>query len=359
MKIKNLEFKNGIFLAPMAGINDVGFRAIARFFGAEMAFTEMVSAKGLIYGEGKALKTSLNADFIKKEPKIASNKTAWLLLTEDIEDKKAVQIFGGDSKYLARACQHELLQKFDIIDINMGCPAPKIIKNAEGSALMADTERARQIIEACISSTNKPITVKFRKGFKINNAVEFAKMCEKAGASAISVHTRFMNQGYNGIVDYDLIREIKNAVQIPVIGSGDIVDIKTYEKMIETGVDGVMIGRASFGNQIIFKQLNDHINKKSIALINFIQKDDFFKNILTKEDIKKLKENENYIKYICAKKHISILRKYYAENFLIKYMRKHILWYAGGIKGNSELKQKIALSNDLNQSLEYLKAIIL
>jgi nifR3 family TIM-barrel protein len=357
MKIGNLHFKSGIFLAPMAGVNDVGFRAIAKYFGAELAYTEMVSAKGLIYGEGKALKTPLNQDFVKSQPRIASNKSAWLLLTEDIEDKKVVQIFGGDPKFMARACQHERLQKFDIIDINMGCPAPKIIKNGEGSALMTDLDRAHQIIKTCIDATDKPVTVKFRKGLKINNAIEFAKMCEQAGASAISVHTRFANQGYSGIVDYALIKQIKAAVKIPVIGSGDIKDIETYKKMLECGVDGVMIGRASFGNPMIFKELVEFSEGKTpIRLIDFVQKDDFFSDVLTDDDLNILKKDDKFIAYICAKKHLAILRKYYAEAFLTKYLRKHMLWYANNIKLDAEAKQKIAVSNDLELSLNLLKS---
>jgi nifR3 family TIM-barrel protein len=359
MKIGKFEFKNGLFLAPMAGVTDVGLRAIAKFFGAEMAYTEMISAKGLIYGEGKTLKTPLNPVFAKNYPEIAKNKTAWLLITDNIEDVKAVQLFGSDPNFMTKACQNEFIQKFDIIDINMGCPAPKIIKNKEGSALMGNIDKAREVILSCVNGTNKPVTVKFRKGFKLNNAVEFAKMCEVAGASAITIHARFTSQGYSGNLDYDVVKEVKKAVKIPVIGSGDIRDIESYKKMLATGVDGVMIGRASFGNQIIFKKLLDFINKKEISLVEFIQKGEFFKDVLSEEDLKELAKNEQYIKYICAKKHISILREYYSENYLAKYMRKHMLWYANGIKNNPALKQKIALSENLNDSLHWLKEMIL
>lgn len=355
MKIGKIDFKNGLFLAPMAGVTDVGFRAIARFFGADMTYTEMVSAKGLIYGKERSLKTPLNPIFVKKYPEIAGNKTAWLLINDEIENKKGVQIFGSDTKFMSKACQNELLQKFDVIDINMGCPAPKIVKNGEGSALMGTIDRAREIISDCVKSTETPITVKFRKGFKESNAVEFAQMCEEAGASAITVHARFTGQGYSGNLDYDVVRSVKKSVKIPVIGSGDVKDFESYEKMLATGVDGVMVGRASMGNQIIFKKLTEFITKKEIPLIDFIKKSDFFYDILTNEDFDNLRKNENYIKYICAKKHIAILRQYYAEEYLVKYMRKHMLWYAGGIKNRLDLKQKIALSDDLDQSLIWLK----
>ncbi len=360
MEIGNLKLNSKILLAPMAGVNDVGFRALAKYYGADISYTEMVSAKGLIYGEGKALTTPLNPEFVKQNPEIAKNKSSWLLFTEDIEKIKAVQIFGSDPKFMVKACQLDLLKKFNIIDINMGCPAPKIVKNGEGSALMDNIDIAKQIIERCVEESDKIITVKFRKGYRKNNAVEFAKMCEKAGAKAISVHARFANQGYSGIVDYSLMKEIVNAVNIPVIGSGDITDIESLKKMLDTGVEGVMVGRASFGNPVIFKELNEYINGiKKQPIENFILKDDFFKDVLTENDLENLKKNEKYINYINAKKHISILRKYYSENFLIKYMRKHMLWYTNGIRCNSELKQKLATSENLNDSLNILKKIII
>lgn len=359
MNIDNLNFKNGLFLAPMAGVTDVGFRAIAKFFGAELTWTEMVSAKGLFYGDKKPFKTSLNCSFIEKFPEIASNKTALLLLSEEIEDIKGVQIFGNETEFMSKACQNSLIDKFNLIDINMGCPAPKIVKNGEGSALMENIEKARKIIESCVASSSKPVTVKFRKGYKTNNAVSFAKMCERAGASAITIHSRLMTEGYGGQVDYDIVTEVKKSVKIPVIGSGDVRDINSYKKMLSTGVDAVMVGRGSLGNQTIFKELSEYINKRKISLVKFIQKGDFFKDILTEEDLSILEKNEDYIKYLCAKKHLLILRKYYRESFLIKYMRKHMLWYANGLKIDTQTKQKLALSNDLSESLNILKDAVL
>lgn len=360
MKIGNLEFENNIFLAPMAGVTDVGYRALAKFFGAEICYTEMVSAKGLIYGEGKALSLPLNPEFIKENPRFAKNKSAWLLLAEEIEKPKAVQIFGADPKFMANACKGELLKDFDVIDINMGCPAPKIIRNGEGSSLMEKPDLAEEIIKECVSATKRPVTVKFRKGFKTENAVEFAKMCEKAGASAITIHGRLMTQGYSGVVDYETIKNVKNAVKIPVVGSGDVRDEASLKKMLETGVDGVLVGRASYGNPVIFKTLTEILKgKKPEKMSKFILKNNFFKDVLTDEDLEILDKNEEYVKYLCAKKHIQILRKYYAEEFLVKYMRKHMLWYASGVKGRPEVKQKIAMSNNLEESLEFLKSILI
>ena len=359
MKIGNLEFKNNIFLAPMAGVTDVGYRALAKFFGAEICYTEMVSAKGLIYGQNKALTLPLNQKFIEENPKFAKNKSAWLLLAEEIETPKAVQIFGADPKFMANACKLDLLDEFDIIDINMGCPAPKIIRNGEGSSLMLTPEVAEAIIKECVKVSNRPVTVKFRKGFKTENAEEFAKMCERAGASAITIHGRLMTQGYSGIVDYETIKKVKSAVKIPVIGSGDVKDEPTLRKMLETGVDGVMIGRASYGNPVIFKTLTEILEgKEPEKMSKFILRNDFFKDVLTNQDLEIIDQNEEYVKYICAKKHIQILRKYYAEEFLVKYMRKHMLWYASGVKGRPEVKQKIAMSNNLEKSLDYLKELV-
>lgn len=342
MKIGDLEFKNGLFLAPMAGVTDVAFRAICKSHGAELCYTEMVSARGLIFGEEKALsgvknvknfsedetflkKNILNKNFIKENPEFSKNKTATLLLTEEIESPKVVQLFGNDPEIMAKACQHKLLEKFDIIDINMGCPAPKIIRNGEGSKLMDDIDLAEKIIVACKNATNKPITVKFRKGFKKNVAVEFAKMCERAGAAAITIHGRLASEMYGGTVDYEVIKSVKESVKIPVIGSGDVRDLESYKKMLETGVDGVMIGRGALGKPYIFEELKFSERK-----------------------------SEKELKYESAKKHIEILRKYFKEEFLVKYMRKHMLWYASG-SNKKDLKQKIALSNDLNESLEFLK----
>ena len=346
MKIGELEFKNGLFLAPMAGVTDVAFRAICKLHGAELCYTEMVSARGLIFGEEKALsgvknienfsedetflkKNILNKEFIKNNPDFSKNKTATLLLTEEIESPKVVQLFGNDPEIMAKACQHKLIQKFDIIDINMGCPAPKIIKNGEGSKLMDNFDLAEKIIVACKNATDKPITVKFRKGFKKNVAVQFAKMCERAGADAITIHGRLASEMYGGTVDYETIKAVKEGVKIPVIGSGDVRDCVSYQKMIETGVDGAMIGRGALGKPYIFAELKDEKIAQGGAL-----------------------------KFECAKKHIEILRKYFKEEFLVKYMRKHMLWYASG-SNKKEMKQKIALSNDLDESLNLLKELLL
>ncbi|MBO4412800.1 MAG: tRNA-dihydrouridine synthase family protein [Clostridia bacterium] len=343
MKIGKFKFTNGIFLAPMAGVTDVAFRSICKEFGADSTYTEMVSAKGLIYGDEKfekqfneqtfsedetfLNKNILNKEFIKNNKDYVKNKTAALFLTEENETPKVVQLFGSDPEIMAKACRHPLIQKFDIIDINMGCPAPKIIRNGEGSKLMENFELAEKIIKACKAATNKPITVKFRKGFKKDVAVLFAKMCEKAGADAITIHARLASEMYSGSVDLECVKQVKAAVKIPVIGSGDVKDKESFIKMKQTGVDAVMIGRGALGRPYIFKELKDDVNFN-------------------------LKE-----KIECAKKHIEILRKYFKEEFLTKYMRKHMLWYASGGQ-NKQLKAKLAVSENLDESLELLKKIL-
>jgi len=216
------------------------------------------------------------------------------------------------------------LNDFDIIDINMGCPAPKIVNNGEGSFLMTNIPLAREIIEACVKSTNKPITVKFRSGFKEVNAIEFAKMCEQAGASAITVHGRTRDQMYSGQVDLDIIKKVKENVTIPVIASGDVVDLESYKKTLEyTKCDAVMIGRGALGNPFVFAEItgkDSHFNKIEVI-----------------------------------KKHIEILRKYYPETFINGHIRKHLLWYLKGEKNASQIKLKVSTEPILDNAIKTLE----
>ena len=237
LKIKNVELKSNLILAPMAGLSDVAFRNMCLKFGAGLVCTEMVSAKALSY---------------------KNKKTEDLLITLDDEVPKAVQIFGHEPEVMAEAVKNPLLAKFDIIDINMGCPAPKIVKNGDGSALLKNFDLAEQIISACVNATDKPITVKFRIGFDEgeNIAVDFARMCEKAGAAAITVHGRTTKQGYSGIVNYEAIKQVKQAVNIPVFANGNCETREDYENILKiTGADGIMIGRASLGSPEIFEEI--------------------------------------------------------------------------------------------------------
>lgn len=291
LKIKNVELKSNVILAPMAGFTDMAFRNMCLKAGAGLVCSEMVSSKALHY---------------------KNKKTEELLETFESDRPTAVQIFGHEPEIMAEACANPLLDKFDIIDINMGCPARKIISNGDGSALLKDFELARNIIKECVKATEKPITVKFRIGFDEdeNIAVKFAKMCEEAGASAITVHGRTTSQGYAGKVDYETIRMVKQAVNIPVFANGDCRSKEDYFKILElTKADGVAIGRAAVGNPEIFSEITG------------------------KEfDMQKLEQ----IKF-----HYEELMKVYGERFTVKYMRSHLAGYLSGKYKNSQILVKL------------------
>ena len=291
LKIKNVELKSNVVLAPMAGFTDMAFRHLCLDAGAGLVCSEMVSSKALHY---------------------KNKKTEELLETFESDRPTAVQIFGHEPEIMAEACKNPLLSKFDIIDINMGCPAPKIISNGDGSALLKDFDTARSVIEECVKATQKPITVKFRIGFDEgeNVAVEFAKMCEEAGASAITVHGRTTSQGYAGKVDYETIRQVKQSVKIPVFANGDCRSKEDYYKILElTGADGVAIGRAAVGCPEIFSDITE-----------------------TEFDMPKIEQ----IKF-----HYEELIRVYGERFTIKYMRSHLAGYLSGKYKNSQLLVKL------------------
>lgn len=298
MKIKNVEIKNNLFLAPMAGITDKAFRCLCKKFGVGLTYTEMVSVKGLFYN---------------------SKNTKQLLDTFESESPCAVQLFGNEPEVFRTVIKSGVLDKFDIIDINMGCPAPKIVKNGDGSSLMKDLNLASEIIKACVESTDKPITVKFRKGFykTDDKLTQFAKMCESSGVSAITVHPRTREDFFSGEIDIEDIKKVKQAVNIPVIGNGDVVDENSYKKMLSSGCDGVMIGRASFGCPEIF-------------------------SILQGKEVKQTKLE-------IIKEHLSLLRQDFEDSYIVKLFKKHILAYLGGFKNANELKRQIVLVNDLKQ----------
>lgn len=310
LKIKNVELKSNLILAPMAGLSDVAFRNMCLKFGAGLVCTEMVSAKALSY---------------------KNKKTEDLLITLDDEVPKAVQIFGHEPKVMAEAVKNPLLAKFDIIDINMGCPAPKIVKNGDGSALLKNFDLAEQIINACVNVTDKPITVKFRIGFDEgeNIAVDFAKMCEKAGAAAITVHGRTTKQGYSGIVNYEAIKQVKQAVNIPVFANGNCETREDYENILKiTGADGIMIGRASLGSPEIFEE------------------------ILTgkKPDVNKFEQ----IKY-----HYETLMKFFPEKAVVLSMRTHLANYLKKEYKNTKLLIELLKMNSYSEIIEKLRQSML
>lgn len=303
MKIKDLDFSNDpLILAPMAGVTDVGFRAICSSFGADATVTEMLSARAM-----------------EHNPK----KTEFMTLTTEAEKIKIAQIFGHEADFMERAIKNPLLQKFDSFDINMGCPAPKIVKNGEGSALMDNLSLASKIISACKNATDKPVSVKFRKGSKSENFREFARMCQDSGADFVTFHARTVEQGYSGKADLEAIATVKADLKIPVVGNGDVIDVDSYQKMKQTGVDGVMIGRGATGHPWIFSILKG--------------------------------ENEKIDKYEVVKKHIEILREHFEENWLKLYIRKHLLWYASDLPMSANLRLKLATCDDIDQCLKILK----
>lgn len=321
MKIGNYITPNNVFLAPMAGVTDKAFRILCREYGCGLVYTEMVSSKGLYYG---------------------SKKTNLLL---DIDDKEApviVQIFGSDPDIMAdMAEQISENEKVVSIDINMGCPAPKIVKNGEGSALMKNPELAERIVKKVVSKSKKPVSVKFRKGWDENsvNAVEFAKMVEAAGASFIAVHGRTREQMYSGHADWDIIRRVKEAVKIPVIGNGDVVDEDSAKKMFdETGCDAILIGRGALGTPWIFKRI-----------IYYFETGQKIPDISIEE------------KFDVILRHLKMAEEFKGRQGIIE-MRKHIAWYLKGLKNSTYVKDMV---NRLDQRekieevlIEYKKTLI-
>lgn len=315
-KIGNVEIKNRVVLAPMAGICNSSFRRIVKEMGAGLIYAEMVSDKAIFYN---------------------NQKTIDMLQMEEEERPIVQQIFGSDKESFVTAAKYIYENMHpDIIDINMGCPVPKVAVRAQaGSALLKSPEKVKEIVLAVVQSVPIPVTVKIRSGWDHNsiNAVEIAKICEEAGASAICVHPRTRSQGYSGKADWSIIKAVKENVTIPVIGNGDIVDVYSAKKMFEeTGCDAIMIGRATLGNPWLIKDI-----------INYLENGILPKEVTPLEKID-----------MCLK-HLNYLQEIKDEKVAVLEIRNHIAWYLKGLKGAAEIKNKTYQTRQINDIIDILK----
>ena len=295
-----------VFLAPMAGVTDLPFRKICRRYGAGLVYSEMISAKGLYYND---------------------KKTAELMYTDDEARPYALQIFGSDADIMAEVIPKVMKAKPDIIDINMGCPMPKIVNNGDGSALMKNPRLAGEIVRKVSAVSPVPVTVKIRKGYDSGsvNAVETARILEENGAAAIAVHGRTREELYSGSAGWDIIKEVKEAVSIPVIGNGDIRDARDAKRMLDyTGCDAVMVGRASEGDPFIFRQINEYLETGAVTF-----------------------EPTPLMRLEQMTEHVEMLVAYKGEARGIKEARKHIAWYIKGLPGAARLRGEVFKITDL------------
>ena len=313
LKIGNVVLDNPCVLAPMAGVTDLPFRLLCKEQGVGLLSMEMVSAKAISFHNKNTLE---------------------LMRIEPQENPIALQIFGSEPELMAKVAAEIEERPFDILDINMGCPVPKVVNNGEGSALMKNPKLAGEIVRSIVNAVKKPVSVKFRKGFTEDqvNAVEFAKIMEDAGAAAIAVHGRTREQYYSGNADWDIIRQVKEAVSIPVIGNGDITCGKDAENMMEqTGCDGVMIGRAARGNPWIFREVAQYLENGTLPAKP------------TQQEVKEM-----------MLRHARLQLEYCGEYTGIREMRKHVAWYTAGFPHSAKLRGRV---NEV-ESMEALEELL-
>ncbi len=314
MKIGNLELKNKVFLSPMAGVTDLPFRLICKEQGCGLLYTEMINGKALCYDD---------------------KNTKKMLKIEEEEHPVAVQIFGSEPEFMGRAAEIMNDYSNEILDINMGCPAPKVVKNGDGSALMKNPKLAEEVLRAVVKNSKKPVTLKIRKGWDDNsvNAVEIAKIAEGCGISALAIHGRTREQFYSGKADWDIIAEIKKNLSIPVIGNGDVFTIEDSINMLDkTGCDAIMIGRGAQGNPWIFKRINHYMNTGEI-----------------------LPEPTLNEKISTAIKHLKLAVEEHGEYVAVREMRKHIAWYLKGLRNSAKLRDEINKIEDYQEVVSKLE----
>ena len=313
LKIGTVELENNVMLGPMAGVTDLPFRVLCREQGAGLVCMEMASAKAVLYG---------------------NRNTKELLAVSPLERPVSLQLFGSDPEILAEIAARLEDGPYDIIDLNMGCPVPKVVKNGEGSALMKNPALAEQILSSMVKAVKKPVTVKIRKGFDDHsvNAVELAKIAEACGVAAVAVHGRTREQYYSGKADWEIIRQVKEAVSIPVIGNGDVHSPEAAKKLLEeTGCDGVMVARGARGNPWIFRRIVSYLETGVVPPEP------------SKEEVKDM-----------IFRHAAMMTEQKGELAAMREMRKHVAWYTAGYPHSAALRREI---NEV-ETLEGLKELV-
>lgn len=314
LRIGNVELENNVILAPMAGVTDLPFRMLCKEQGCGLVYTEMVSAKAILY---------------------KNKNTEELLEVREDERPVSVQLFGSDPDIVSDMAHQIEDGPYDIIDFNMGCPVPKVAGNGEGSALMKNPKLAEQILSAMVRKVHKPVTVKFRKGFDDNsvNAVEIAKIAESCGVAAVAVHGRTREQYYSGKADWEIIRQVKEAVKIPVIGNGDIFTPEDAKRMIEeTGCDGLMVARGARGNPWLFQRINHYLDTGILLPVP---------------------DEEEICRMILRHARLQIELK--GELLGMKEMRKHVAWYTAGMPHSAAIRRE----SNLLETYEELEKLLL